>query len=86
MARSHGKSSNRSWRSSDQRPQRRDSRFSRGNSLGDRRNAVLDGGRLIAALTEIARNHLGNWLNITPPDAASLARQASRARELGAGA
>lgn len=40
----------------------------------------------IEALTTLSLNHLGNWLNITPPDAASLARQASRARELGAGA
>jgi ferrochelatase len=40
----------------------------------------------IEALTALSLNHLGNWLNITPPDAASLARQASRARELGAGA
>lgn len=40
----------------------------------------------IEALTALSLNHLGNWLNITPPDTASLARQASRARELGAGA
>ena len=40
----------------------------------------------IEALTTLSLNHLGNWLNITPPDAASLSRQASRARELGAGA
>ncbi|WP_442770435.1 ferrochelatase [Zoogloea ramigera] len=40
----------------------------------------------IEALTTLSLNHLGNWLSIAPPDAASLARQASRARELGAGA
>ncbi|WP_298597024.1 ferrochelatase [Zoogloea sp.] len=40
----------------------------------------------IEALTGLTVAHLGNWLNIPPPDAASLARQASRARELGAGA
>ena len=40
----------------------------------------------IEALTTLSLNHLGNWLCIAPPDAASLARQASRARELGAGA
>ena len=40
----------------------------------------------IEALTTLSLNHLGNWLSIAPPDAASLARQASRARELGADA
>jgi len=40
----------------------------------------------IEALTALSLSHLGNWLNIATPDAASLARQASRARELGAGA
>lgn len=40
----------------------------------------------IEALTTLSLNHLGNWLSIAPPDAASLARQASRARELGASA
>ena len=40
----------------------------------------------IEALTTLSLNHLGNWLCIAPPDAASLARQASRARELGASA
>ena len=40
----------------------------------------------IEALTALSLNHLGNWLNITPPDTAGLAHQASRARELGAGA
>jgi ferrochelatase len=40
----------------------------------------------IEALTALSLNHLGNWLDIPPPDAESLARQASRARELGAGA
>lgn len=40
----------------------------------------------IEALTGLTLAHLGNWLNILPPDAASLARQASRARELGADA
>lgn len=40
----------------------------------------------IEALTALSVSHLGNWLKITPPDATSLARQAGRARELGAGA
>jgi ferrochelatase len=39
----------------------------------------------IEALTTLSLNHLGNWLT-DPPDAASLARQARRARELGASA
>ncbi len=84
MARSHGKSSNRSWRSSDQRPQRRDSRFSRGNSLGDRRNAVLDGGRLIAALTEMATSATASQVaERTGDDARAVGSALKRLVELG---
>lgn len=40
----------------------------------------------IEALTALCTTHLGNWLKITPPDAESLARHATRARALGANA